>query len=134
MTSVTLTRTAAGEYDVTNARGGVVHLSSNESTDFGPVELLLAALAGCSAVDVDLVTTRHSDPVQFEAVASGTKVTEGGNHLEDVEVTFRVRFGDGPEADRARTLIPRALKIAHERDCTVSRSLELPTPVRFTQA
>ena len=63
--TVRLTRTGLGEYEATNDRGGVIALGSGDSTDFTPVELLLVALAGCSAVDVDHMTSRRADPDSF---------------------------------------------------------------------
>ena len=44
-------------------------------------------------------------------------------------MTFRVRFPDGPEGDAARALLPDAVHRSHDRWCTVSRTVELPTPV-----
>lgn len=130
--SVTLTRTGPTEYEATNARG--VRLAVGGEDAFSPVELLLAALAGCSAVDVDVMTSRRAEPEVFEVVASGTRSTEGGNHLTDVEVTFRLRFPDGEAGDQARARVEPAVRASHERDCTVSRTVELGTPVTFTVA
>ncbi len=127
---VRLTRTAAGEYDVVNDRGGRLHLGTGASEDFTPVELLLAALAGCSAVDVDAITGRRAEPEAFEVVAGGEKRRDdAGNHLDDLRVTFTVRFPDGPEGDRARQVLPRSVQMSHDRLCTVSRTVELGTPV-----
>ena len=52
-----------------------------------------------------------------------------GNHLENVTVTFSLRFDDGPDGDAARDVLPVAVQRSHDRLCTVGRSLELPTPV-----
>ena len=63
--SVSLSRTAHGEFDVTNVRGGTIHIGTGETDDFTPVELLLTAIAGCSAVDVDFITSRRAEPGEF---------------------------------------------------------------------
>lgn len=129
---ISLTRTAAGTYEVTNARGGTLTLGTGQGTDFTPVEALLAAIAGCSAVDVDALTSRLSEPTEFTATASGSKVREeDGSRMTDLEVTFTVRFGEGEDADRARDRLPDAVRRSHERLCTVSRTVELPSPVTF---
>ena len=52
---ISLTRTSRGEYTATNDRGGTLHLSANGTSDFTPVEALLAAVGACSSVDVDAV-------------------------------------------------------------------------------
>jgi hypothetical protein len=44
-------------------------------------------------------------------------------------VTFRIRFPDGEQGDKARTLLPDAIKKSHDRLCTVSRTVELGTPI-----
>ncbi len=125
-TTVTVTRDHLGAYVARNADG--VEVSFGQG-GFSPVQLLLAALGGCAAVDVDHATSRHADPERFTVTVQATKVTEGGNHLEDVSVTFDVAFGDGPGTDRARAVLPRAVQVTHESACTVSGSLEAATPV-----
>lgn len=133
--SVHLARMDEGVYRATNARGGELVFGSKAGEGFTPVELLLAAIAGCSAVDVDVVTGRHADHDRFEVTAEGDVVRdETGNVLRDVSVTFRVAFPDGPEGDKARQLLPRALRTSHERTCTVSRTVEAGEPIAFRLA
>ena len=127
---VSLKRTAHSEYDVTNVRGGPIHIGGGQTDDFTPVELLLAALAGCSAVDVDFITSRRAEPTEFTARATGEKLRdEQGNHMGDLEVTFTVRFPEGEGGDKAREMLPRAVQQAVDRLCTVSRTVSLGTPV-----
>ena len=40
-------------WKATNSRGGGVSIGPGDDPDFTPVELLLAALAGCGATDLD---------------------------------------------------------------------------------
>jgi putative redox protein len=128
---VTLTRVGPGAFEVTNVRGGTLRLGPGDGADFTPVELLLSAIAGCSAVDVDAITGRRAQPTSFEVAATGEKVKsdELGNHLSDLEVTFTVRFPEGADGDRARDMLPRAVTMSHDRLCTVSRTVQLGTPV-----
>lgn len=128
--SVRIERTAAGHYRATNARGGEIVFGSGDDTDFTPVELLLAALGGCTGIDVDIATSRHAEPTEFTITASGNKVSDqSGTHLTDLEVRFHVTFADGDDADRARAILPRAARTSHDKLCTVSRTIELGTPV-----
>jgi uncharacterized OsmC-like protein len=138
--SVTIERTGPGHFVATNARGGTVAFggAADDGTEFTPVELLLAALGGCTAIDVDVATSRHAEPTRFSVAVTGNKVNdEHGNHMTDLTVTFSVSFpdgdgdgdGDGGGADRARAILPRAVKSSHDRLCTVSRTVELGTPV-----
>lgn len=134
--SIELTRIGDGRYKATNARGGETFLGSGgEDPDFTPVEAFLAALAGCSAIDVDAITGKRSAPTVFEVTAGGHKVRDDdGNHLVDLHVTFRVEFPDGDDGDRAREALPRALAQTRDRLCTVSRTVALGAPVSFDQA
>lgn len=122
---VTLTRDAVGRYTVRNDRGGSITTSSG-TDELSPVELLLAGIAGCTAVDVDTVTTRRAEPEQFEVEVTADKVRdEHGNHLQDIEVRFRVRFPDGEAGDVAREMLPKLVRRSHDEWCTVSRTVEL---------
>ncbi len=130
--AVSMTRVAPGEYEVRNVRGGTLRIGGGGTADFTPVELLLTAIAGCSAVDVDAVTSRRAEPTTFEVESSGDKVKdEHGNHLAGLEVTFTVRFPDGEAGERARQMLPRAVAMSHDRLCTVSRTVQLGSPIQM---
>ncbi|CAN5684565.1 OsmC family protein [soil metagenome] len=130
--SVTLTRTGPGAFQVTNAAGGTLDIGVADS-DFTPVELLLAALAGCAAVNVEELTGRRATPTTFEVTADGHKVRdEGGSRLADLRLLFDTVFPEGEDGDRARAILPRVLRQTHERICTVSRTVELGAPVGYT--
>ncbi len=129
--SVRLERLAAGRYAVTNPRGGTVRLGRGADEDYTPVELLLAAIAGCTAVDVDEVTSRRSEPESFIVDCEGVKVSDDqGNHLSGVDVTFRLVFPDDAGGTAAAGLVERVVRLSHEKLCTVSRTVMLPIPVR----
>lgn len=132
---ITLDRLDEGVYLARNARGGELRFGSQAGEAFTPVELLLAAVAGCSAVDIDVVTGRRAAPEVFSAqVDAEAARDESGNVLDDIEVSFRVRFPAGPDGDTAREVLPRAMRISHDRTCTVSRTIEEGVPVTFRLA
>jgi putative redox protein len=127
---VRIERFANSRYTVTNARGGQITIGTGEESDFTPVELLLTAIGGCTAADVDILTSRRAEPDRFEVEVGAEKVKDSsGNHLTDITVTFRVAFPDGEAGDKARTLLPDAIRLSHDRFCTVSRTVELGTPI-----
>lgn len=131
--TVRVERTAAGHYTATNVRGGQITFDSGADTDFTPVELLLAALAGCTAIDADVATSRHAEPAEFTVTATGDKISdELGSRMVNLAVTFKVTFPEGEAGDRARTILPRAVRTSHDRLCTVSRTIEIGTPVTST--
>ena len=127
--TVTVDRVGTGRYTATNARGGTLEFGGDDAA-FTPVELLLAALGGCTAMDADVATGRHAEPVRFSVAVRGDKIgDEDGNRMENLAVTFHVEFPEGPEGDRARAILPRAVRLSHDRLCTVSRTVERGTPV-----
>ncbi|MEV5321393.1 OsmC family protein [Streptomyces sp. NPDC052687] len=135
--SVVIERTGTGHFVATNTRGGTLRFGTasddGHSTEFTPVELLLAAIGGCTAADVDVATSRHAEPTRFSVSVTGDKISdEQGNRLTNLNVTFTVAFPDDEAADRARAILPRAVKTSHDRLCTVSRTIELGTPVTTT--
>ena len=128
--SVRLERIAKSRYIASNDRGGQIRIGAGEGTDFTPVDLLLAAIGGCTAIDVDILTSRRAEPGNFEIVIDAEKVRDAaGNHLSDLQVTFRVSFPEGEPGDKARALLPDAVKKSHDRLCTVSRTVEIGTPI-----
>ena len=132
---VTVDRTALGRFTATNARGGTIDFGTavGGGTEFTPVELLLAAIGGCTAADVDVATTRHAEPDGFTVTVTGNKVSDDlGNRMTDLAVTFAVTFPEGEAGDRARAILPRAVTVSHDRLCTVSRTVETGTPVTAT--
>lgn len=129
-TTIGLERTARLKYQATNVRGGTISVGSGDDADFTPVELLMVAIGACSAIDVDLLTTRKVEPASFAVDVNADRVKDAdGNRADNIEVDFLVRFPDGEEGEAARAKIASAIEAAHDRMCTVSRTVELGTPV-----
>lgn len=128
--TVDITRIRKGLYEATNRHGVKMVFGNDNTQNFSAVELLLTAIAGCTAADVDYITVKRAEPTTFEVHASGTKVRdETGNRMEDIVVRLEVRFPDGEEGDAARAVLPSAVQRSHDRLCTVSRTVERETPV-----
>lgn len=128
---VSIKRVESRKYQATS-------LESGASLEFGqgeglltPVELLLAAIAGCSAIDVDVATTRRSEPENFEVKASGYKVSEdSASRMEDIRLGFDLKFPDTEEGRNAAGMVERIVKLSHDKYCTVSRTVELGASVQ----
>ena len=123
---VSIKRVESRKYQATS-------LESGASLEFGqgeglltPVELLLAAIAGCSAIDVDVATTRRSEPENFEVKASGYKVSEdSASRMEDIRLGFDLKVPETEEGRKAAGMVERIVKLSHDKYCTVSRTVEL---------
>jgi uncharacterized OsmC-like protein len=127
---VTVERISGGMFTATNSRGGQIALGTGGGADFTPTELLLAAVAGCTAIDVDILTSRRSEPDTFQVQAEADKVRDpDGNRLTDIQVTFRIAFPAGDQGDAARAILPDVVQKSHDRLCTVSRTIEIGTPI-----
>jgi uncharacterized OsmC-like protein len=114
---VRLERTENSRYTASNERGGQISMGTGEGTDFTPV-------------DVDILTSRRAEPDTFEVLVGGQKVRDAaGNHLTDLLVTFRISFPAGEQGDKARALLPDAVRKSHDRLCSVGRTVELGTPI-----
>jgi putative redox protein len=130
--AVELTRLAKGRYRATNQYGdSLVFGEGGGDGTLSPVELLLAAMAGCTAIDVDYIVGKRAEPVACTIRSEGVKVRdEGGNHLTDLVITFDMRFDPGQAGAAAREVLPRALEQSNNRLCTVSRTIRLGADVR----
>ena len=62
---------------------------------------------------------------------TGDKIRDdaGGNRMANLRVEFAVTFPEGAAGDAAREALPRSVRMSHDRLCTVSRTVELGTPV-----
>jgi uncharacterized OsmC-like protein len=128
--AVSLTRLGHGRYQAVNARGGTIEFSTDREQTFTPVELFLASIAGCTAIDVDFITSKRSEPVRFDVSMTANKVRDShGNHLVNLAIAFDVAFPDDEGGRAAAEILPDAIAQSHDRLCTVSRTVETGTPV-----
>lgn len=131
--SVEIARIGPARFKATNARGGETFFGAGgDDPDFTPVELLLAAIAGCSALDVEAITHKRTSSTTFDVHAEGRKVRdEHGNHLTGLRVSFDVAFPEGPDGDAARARLQAAVEMSRDRLCTVSRTVQVGADVVY---
>jgi putative redox protein len=130
MPTVDLARLSQHHFEATNSRGGTLSFGRKKSGEFTPVELLLVAIAGCTAMDVDAITVKRSEPLRFQVSCSGHSTkSKHGNHVTDIAVDFDVEFPDSEGGRAARDVLEIAIRKSHDRLCTVTRTVELETPV-----
>ena len=99
------------------------------------MELLLAAIAGCSAIDVDLITRKRASAESFSITAGGDKARDDqGNHLVNLSVTFDVTFPEGEAGDAARAVLPRSMAQTRDRLCTVGRTVQIGEKIDYRLA
>ncbi|MCA1190525.1 MULTISPECIES: OsmC family protein [unclassified Saccharopolyspora] len=128
-TPVEVHRTGEHTFTATNGRGGQVTIGRDGAPDaFTPGELLLAAIAGCSAVTSEnLLVRRAGADADIAVHADRDKTDADPNKFSEVRVRFDVDLSSVAGADRAKLL--DAVERAIERYCTVSRSVQESTPI-----
>jgi uncharacterized OsmC-like protein len=132
---VDIAKIGDARYKATNKRGGVLPIGEGDDPDFTPVELLLAAIASCTAIDVEYITRKRAAVESFSVRAEGDKVRdEDGNHLTNLRLVLDITFPEGEAGDAARAVLPDAIAKSRDRICTVSRTVALPSPVAVEQA
>lgn len=111
---------------VTNKHGTQLLVDIEGIRGLSPLELLLAALGSCSAVDFALLMRKQREPVEpLRLEVDGDKEDF---LMEWLRVTYHVNEGlDARKVERSRS------KVANDL-CTVSRTLASGTPVEHVIA
>jgi putative redox protein len=88
----------------------------DHKTGGGPMEFLLAGVAGCTAIDVVLILQKQRQKVTgVEVEASGLRATEDPKVYTDVELVYIVR---GENIDPRA--VERAISLSEEKYCSAS--------------
>lgn len=123
MSNVEVRRVGQHSFVASNDRGAEVRVGRKDQPgSFSPVELLLAAAAGCVAVTAEtLVTRRIGEDRDLVARARDVR-TEGGHELASVPVDLD--FDVSALDDEQRAVLDTAVRRAIDQLCTVTRTLE----------
>ncbi len=123
-------RVSSTKFAITNDRGGELTVGMGDGTEFTPVDLLLAAVGACTAIDVDILTSRRAEPESFTVAVDAEKIRDSrGNRLSGIVVTFSATFPASAGGDEARAIMPDIVRKSHDKLCTVGRTVELGTPI-----
>ncbi len=109
-----------------NPAGGTVQMGKIEDKPgISPMELLLAALAGCTGMDIASILTKQRQPiVDLKVQVRGKKASDYPMVFTEFEVTYLV-WGEGVDA-RA---VERAIQLSEEKYCCVGIMLQKAAPV-----
>jgi uncharacterized OsmC-like protein len=131
-TPVEVSRSGEHRFVATNERGASVEIGRDGAEGaFTPGELLLAAVAGCSAVTSEnLLIRRLGEHASLTVRADRTKNPEDEHKFAAIQAAFDVDLSAIPEDDRAKLVA--AVERAVEKYCTVSRSVEESTPIELS--
>ncbi|GIW33049.1 OsmC family protein [Meiothermus sp.] len=103
-----------------NEQGDKVMVDGDQpATGMRPMELLLAALAGCTAYDVvDIMEKKRQPLASYRVEAVGERAEEHPKRFTHIVVTH---YGAGPSV--TREALERAVELSHTRYCSVSATL-----------
>jgi putative redox protein len=124
----TLTHVGDGKFDATTASGHTVRAEGGaKETGPGPMELVLVALGGCSAVTVVEFLNKMRQPfTSLEVQVSG----ERADIPPKVYTKIHLRYVVGGECDQAR--VERAIELTETKYCSVYTMLEKTAEMSHT--
>ena len=83
-----------------------------------PIELLLTALAGCTAMDVLSILQKKREPVEgLEVFVEGTRAADHPMIYTDIAIVYRVRGNVKPDS------VERAIELSTTKYCGVHAML-----------
>jgi uncharacterized OsmC-like protein len=112
--------------EAVNGHGATLRIDPDGVEGFTPVELLLAALGSCGAVDVQLLMRKQRDPITSMRLEVDAEKAE--QRLSWMRVTYHLDDGHDPAK------VDRALRWTGETLCTVSRTIRGSAPVEHVVA
>ncbi len=127
-TIATVRHVADAKFDATTVSGHTVRLEGGEKeTGASPMELVLAALGGCSTVTIVEFLDKMRQPfTSLEVELSAERAEEPPRVYTKIHAHYRV----GGEVDHDR--IAHAVNLTHEKYCSVHTMLEKSAEMSHT--
>ena len=108
------------EYVGTGEVGPAVIIDGKSEKGQGPMDTLLLALAGCMAVDVQVILERSRVPLSgLEVEVEGLRAPAHPKRYTQIRLTYLV---EGPQ-DEHQAKLERAVDLSREKFCSVLHSL-----------
>lgn len=118
------------EYQGGAEKGLPIVLDANSQNGPGPMDALLLALAGCMAVDVQVILERSRVPLTgMDVQVDGTRAPTNPKRYTGILLRFLLQ---GPsEEDGGK--VQRAIDLSREKFCSVIHSLnpDIPLEIQF---
>ncbi|PWH13924.1 MAG: osmotically inducible protein OsmC [Anaerolineae bacterium] len=118
-------------YVARNKAGATVLMGKDRQGNpgIGPMEMLLAGLAGCTMMDiVEIMRKKRQLPVDFKVIVRGNqRLTEYPYHYTEFEVEYLLWGENLQEKD-----VAQAVQLSEEKYCSVGGTLAKAGPIRST--
>jgi putative redox protein len=118
-------------YTAQNSAGGAVLMGKDKdgSPGVGPMELLLAGLAGCTGMDiVSILEKKRQKPEKFEVKVRGSqKIDIYPKVFTEFQVEYTLWGDNLKEKD-----VEQAIQLSEEKYCSVGGTLSKAGPIHST--
>ena len=115
-------------FDVGQPGQMTVRIDGMKQTGPGPVDMLLSALATCSAIDVVSIMNKRRTPLaSLDIDVRGERATTVPAKLTSIAMIYRIT-GQGIDRESAE----RAIDLALNKYCSVRDSLDPAIPIEWT--
>src|SRR5258706_5791681 len=112
-------------FEVTAGSGHVILTDGDAKAGQSPMELVLAALIGCSGADViEILRKKRQDVTNMEIRCHGERSEAHPRVYTDIQITY-VLTGRGIDSEAVR----RAIELSETKYCSVSRMLHTTAQV-----
>ena len=116
-----------------NEEGGKIRMDGNTEIGgleggFSPMQLLLAGVGGCSAIDIIGILKKQKQPLEdLQVVVDGDKQSTGTfSEFKTIQLNF-IFTGDLEEKK-----VKRAIELSLEKYCSVSKALEKGSDISYS--
>ena len=123
----------AYEMEATNEQGKTLRIDASpelggSNKGFRPMQMLLAAIGGCSGIDViNILKKQRQDITDFQVEINGERQPEVIPSLFiDIELHFILK-GANLDADKVK----RAIELSLEKYCSVAKTLEKTARISY---
>lgn len=104
-----------------------IDIDGNRKQGFGPKALLLAAIAGCSGIDVvDILGKMRVEFSDLEIDVEAGQTTEHPKVYTDIYITYKMKT-DAANEDKVK----KAIDLSLEKYCGVSAMLRKNAPIHY---
>jgi putative redox protein len=115
-------------FDITAGSGATVVTDGDAQVGISPMEMVLAALIGCTGADViEILRKKHQDVSRFEIRVFGDRRETHPRVYNEIKINFIVT-GHGVDPAAVR----RAIELSEQKYCSISAMLQETATIECT--
>lgn len=115
-----------------NEEGNVIHMDGppqlgGHNSGFRPTQLLLAAVGGCSAIDIVMILKKQKQKIDSFEIEVGGEKEKVEEYSLFREITIHYKLKGEIDLEKAE----RAVQLSIEKYCSVSKTLEPTAKINY---